>query len=212
MTTHRPPSAPRFRTRVGLSATYNTSLARIVANAVHRMLTKCEAYGERYAAGADRTPDDVLERLLEYAAREHGNGSNEVVGDLAGYRCGASRREPRDRKPGETAEARDFRLRHALGHVLDAHTPVSRAVADSQDWYGYEESVADLFALMDLLPDATLDEWAAQGRTESEMMWAAFCETKRYCPRWSKARIEDRLRLRFLFASLIDRSKSPVTF
>src|SRR5579859_5190952 len=51
--------------------------------------------------------------------------------------------------PGE----KRFAVRHGLGHVLAGHVAEVSFAHDGHDWSAHEESVADLFAWADLIPE-----------------------------------------------------------
>lgn len=99
----------------------------------------------------------------------------------------------REQTPGE----RRFATRHGLAHVLAGDVDgVSWADTD-HDWPSREETIADLFALADLIPDRMIEEWRVAGFTRPEQHVRLRCEIQRYCPAWPDARIEQRARQRY---------------
>lgn len=93
--------------------------------------------------------------------------------------------------PGEKRLA----MRHGLAHVLAGHLDTYVSAGD-RSWGSYEETVADLFALVDLIPNRAVADLRSAGFTEAERMRWVTCELRRYAPRWPAARIADRVRLR----------------
>ncbi|MBK8002399.1 MAG: ImmA/IrrE family metallo-endopeptidase [Gemmatimonadetes bacterium] len=94
-----------------------------------------------------------------------------------------------------TAERR-FAMRHGLAHVLDGHLRDLTPAADSGDWRSYEEAVADLFALVDLVPDHQIDTLPLDA-AESEQLeeWVRQQATK-HVSGWSEERLDHRARVR----------------
>jgi hypothetical protein len=58
----------------------------------------------------------------------------------------------------QTAGEKRLAIRHALGHVLGGHCSDLSYSHDGHDWRSYEETVADLFALVDLVPDYRVED------------------------------------------------------
>lgn len=90
---------------------------------------------------------------------------------------------------------RRFALRHGLAHVLAGHA-LERVWR--QEGPSLEESVADLFALADLIPNRLLadrvDTWRLpEGRILAELM----AEVLQFAPDWSPDKVLDRVRLRW---------------
>ena len=87
-----------------------------------------------------------------------------------------------------TSERR-FAMRHGLAHVLDGHLRDLAPAADGGDWRTYEEAVADLFALVDLVPDHQLDNFAKLTTGQSELEEAVLQEMRKYVPEWPGERL-----------------------
>ena len=98
----------------------------------------------------------------------------------------------RHQAPGE----RRFAIRHGLAHVLAGHVDEISFARDGHDWRGFEESVADLFAIADLVPDRMLREAEEAGLNPVETGRWVQGEIWRYVPNWPDARIQDRAALR----------------
>lgn len=98
----------------------------------------------------------------------------------------------REQTPGEKRLA----VRHGLGHVLAGHVAEMQFSRGDQDVFGLEETVADLFALMDLIPSRTVGELLAAGYRGAELDRWLTCELRRYAPNWSEERMRDRVALR----------------
>ncbi len=64
------------------------------------------------------------------------------------------------------------------------------------DWRDYEEQVADLFALVDLIPNRLLMQWQAVCDTQQDLESYVTDELRRYVPDWPDERVADRVRLR----------------
>jgi len=86
-----------------------------------------------------------------------------------------------------TAERR-FAMRHGLAHVLDGHLRDLAPAADGGHWETYEEAVADLFALVDLMPDHQLDTLVQVGAARQELEASVREVTKTYAPEWPQER------------------------
>lgn len=91
--------------------------------------------------------------------------------------------------PGEKRLA----IRHGLAHVLAGDVDDLAFSHDGHAWQSREETVADLFALIDLVPWRVLSERLAVGYTLEELRWWLFCELRRYAPSWPVERIRDRV-------------------
>lgn len=94
-----------------------------------------------------------------------------------------------------TAERR-FAMRHGLAHVLDGHLRDLAPAADSGDWRSYEEAVADLFALVDLVPDHQLDSLVQAGIGPDRLEGLVLEEARKYAPDWPPERLSHRALLR----------------
>lgn len=95
----------------------------------------------------------------------------------------------------QTAGEKRLAMRHGLAHVLAGHLD-DYVRAGDRNWGSYEETVADLFALVDLIPNRMLAELRSAGFTKVERRRWAARELRRYAPRWPAVRIADRIRLR----------------
>jgi len=94
-----------------------------------------------------------------------------------------------------TAERR-FAMRHGLAHVLDGHLRDLAPAADGGHWETYEEAVADLFALADLVPDHQLDTLVRAGAAHQELEASVREVSRQYAPEWPKERLAQRAFLR----------------
>lgn len=96
---------------------------------------------------------------------------------------------------GQPYAERRFAMRHGLAHVLAGHA-MDRVWR--QDGPSMEESVADLFALADLMPDREL-AGVVDGGTLSEPMLQAYLMARvlEYAPSWEPAKVLDRVSLRW---------------
>lgn len=94
-----------------------------------------------------------------------------------------------------TAERR-FAMRHGLAHVLDGHLRDLAPAADGGHWETYEEAVADLFALVDLVPDHQLDTLVQAGAVYQELEASVREVTRKYAPEWPEERLSQRASLR----------------
>ncbi|MBK7716808.1 MAG: ImmA/IrrE family metallo-endopeptidase [Gemmatimonadetes bacterium] len=94
-----------------------------------------------------------------------------------------------------TAERR-FAMRHGLAHVLDGHLRDLAPAADSGHWETYEEAVADLFAMVDLVPDHQLDTLVQAGAAHQELESSVREVTRKYAPDWPEERLAQRVGLR----------------
>ncbi|MGH9659409.1 MAG: ImmA/IrrE family metallo-endopeptidase [Bryobacteraceae bacterium] len=108
-----------------------------------------------------------------------------------------------------TAERR-FAMRHGLAHVLDGHLRDLAPAADSGDWQTYEEAVADLFALVDLVPDHQLATLVQLGASQEKLEASVREEAKKYAPEWPEERISQRARLRVRMYLRGRRAEDPV--
>lgn len=95
-------------------------------------------------------------------------------------------------------DARRFALRHGLAHVLAYHTDI--ASPDDGSWHSFEETVADLFAIVDIIPDVKLEELREAGYSEREIEHWCYGEIAMWTCDWPGERITDRVRLRLEFS------------
>lgn len=102
----------------------------------------------------------------------------------------------REQPPG----ARRFALRHGLAHVLAGHTSAAEHVHALADWSSWEESLADLFALLDIAPAWQLEELRAAGYSAEEVERWLYAEIARWTTGWLPERLRDRVRLRLTFS------------
>lgn len=86
---------------------------------------------------------------------------------------------------------RALALRHGLGHVLAGHVDEPTFTGEWRDPWSHEERTADVFALLDLVPDRILRAWPEA--TRKEQLWA---EILAYAPTWPSERVADRVQLR----------------
>lgn len=89
-----------------------------------------------------------------------------------------------------------FALRHGLGHVLAGHVNEIAFMSTAGDYMAHEERVADLFALMDAIPDRVLATLRDAGYSDSEVQRWVYAEIARWTGGWEPARIRDRVALR----------------
>lgn len=98
----------------------------------------------------------------------------------------------RAQTPGE----KRFAVRHGLGHVLASHVDEVSYARDGHDPFALEETVADLFAIVDLVPRGRLGQLAGAGYSAAEIERWLMCELRRYVPSWPDDRLHDRIDLR----------------
>lgn len=96
----------------------------------------------------------------------------------------------------QTPGQKRFAARHGLGHVLAGHVDDLAFAHDGHDWHGFEETVADLFALVDAIPDRELAELRVAGYESGEIERWVYAEVARWTAGWSPERILDRVALR----------------
>lgn len=89
---------------------------------------------------------------------------------------------------------RRYALRHGLGHVLAGHTCLGGQ--RDRDWTARDEAVADLFALIDVVPSWRLGELIAAGYEQSEVERWVYAEVARWTSGWSSERLASRVWLR----------------
>jgi hypothetical protein len=97
----------------------------------------------------------------------------------------------------QTAGEKRLAMRHGLSHVLAGDVSDFCSHRDHH-WSTHEESVADLFALADLVPDRELGNLRTAGYSLDEVRHWIWCEIKRYAPDWPSERVDDRVHLRVL--------------
>lgn len=94
---------------------------------------------------------------------------------------------------------RAFALRHGLGHVAAGHvTDIAflRSLEERNEWMAHEERVADLFALVDLVPWWQIGE-LRKGRTSWGALRQMCCRIiRQHTIDWPEARVMDRAELR----------------
>lgn len=106
-----------------------------------------------------------------------------------------------------TLGERRFAMRHGLAHVLDGHLRDLAPAADSGDWRTYEETVADIFALVDLTPDHQLDVLLGFGAGYEELEAWVREEAAKYAQEWPEDRLSHRAKLRVRMYLRRDRSR-----
>ena len=91
---------------------------------------------------------------------------------------------------------RRFARRHGAGHVAAGHVSEVTFLSNARDWRARHERVADVFALIDLLPWWSLDEARRRRLTWREMRQDC-CQAIRYFTLdWPEERVLDRADLR----------------
>jgi hypothetical protein len=96
-----------------------------------------------------------------------------------------------------SAERSRFALRHGVGHVVGGHVTEPRYLSDRNEVMHFDERVADLFALADLVPFY----FVADCRSKQHMSWRAIrheiCkEIRLFTGDWPELRVADRADLR----------------
>lgn len=92
--------------------------------------------------------------------------------------------------------AKRFALRHGIGHVLAHHVDEVAFLAAGDDFMAHEERVADVFALVDAIPDRQLYELRQAGYSAVEIERWVYAEIGRWTSGWEPERIRDRTTLR----------------
>ncbi len=166
-----------------------------VSDRVRQLVRECHRLGILYAS-EDWSPlsDITLGLLLERAGIRWRYCDLEHVGEIVWPPvCGVHLMQVnRQQSPGE----RRLAIRHGLAHVLAGDVAELTFAREGHDWRGREETVADLFALVDLIPDRQLAELRAAGYAPDELARWVYCEIARYAPRWPTERIGARAQLR----------------
>lgn len=91
---------------------------------------------------------------------------------------------------------RGFARRHGAGHVAAGHVSEIAFLSNARDYRSRQERVADLFALIDLVPWWSLDEGRRRRLTWRELR-QDLCQTIRYYTLdWPEDRVLDRADLR----------------
>lgn len=95
-------------------------------------------------------------------------------------------------------DARRFACRHGMAHVLAGHTV---GPAHDAGWSSWDETLADLFALLDVIPDHRIEELRAEGLNEAELERWVYAEVARWtCGWWPPERLAERVKLRLIGA------------
>lgn len=108
------------------------------------------------------------------------------------------------RKGLPTNEKR-FALRHGLAHLVggeldDCEAGQVRFMSSVMDLMSLEERRADLFALVDMIPDYRIAEIPSEGVADLELGVAA--RIRKLLPSWPEERVMDRARLRVLYFAM----------
>jgi len=93
----------------------------------------------------------------------------------------------------QTPGVRRFGLRHGLAHVLHGDNV---AFVTGGTWDCFEETVADLFACLDVLPDWRLDELRQAGYSEQDIEHWCYGELSAWTSDWDPERLRERVWLR----------------
>lgn len=97
----------------------------------------------------------------------------------------------------QTTAQRRFAVRHGLGHVLAGHVSNIAYSHDGHAWQLDAETVADLFAMMDLIHDERLGELRAAGYSADELeRWIYADLAAHWTADWEPERLADRASLR----------------
>ena len=100
----------------------------------------------------------------------------------------------RSQTPGEKM----FALRHGFAHVLARHVGDLSFAREGHDWRCFEETVADGFALIDLVADRDLRTRLQDGWTWRDVQGWIGLQLRHYAPRWRPERALARLEFRLL--------------
>lgn len=97
----------------------------------------------------------------------------------------------------QTPAQRRFAVRHGLGHVLAGHVADLAYAHDGHDWRLHQETVADLFAMMDLIHDERIAQLRTAGYLPAELeRWIYADLAAHWTDGWTPERLADRAALR----------------
>lgn len=105
-------------------------------------------------------------------------------------------------RKGLPVNEKRFALRHGLAHLIggeldDCEAGQVRFMSSVLDLMSLEERRADLFALIDMVPDHWISEVPTQGKADLEY-WVAE-RIRVLLPSWPEERVKDRARLRVTY-------------
>ncbi|MBK8006736.1 MAG: hypothetical protein IPK12_23390 [Gemmatimonadetes bacterium] len=100
------------------------------------------------------------------------------------------------------APARRLALRHGLAHLVAGelegeYDSGPRFMSSVHDYMALEERRADLFALVDLIPDRELEAAVRAHHSPVSARWWMEGQIQQFAADWPKDRLEDRARLRW---------------
>lgn len=95
-----------------------------------------------------------------------------------------------------TPERARFALRHGVGHVVGGHVTEPRYLSDRNEIMHFEERVADLFALADLVPFYVIDDRRRQRQGWRVIRHELCKEIRHFTVEWPEGRVADRADLR----------------
>lgn len=100
------------------------------------------------------------------------------------------------------APARRLALRHGLAHLIAGelegeYDSGPRFMSSVHDYMAIEERRADLFALVDLIPDRDLEVAVRAHPSPLSALWWMVGQIQQFTTEWPKDRLEDRARLRW---------------
>lgn len=98
--------------------------------------------------------------------------------------------------------ARRLALRHGLAHLVAGelegeYDSGPRFMSSVHDYMALEERRADLFGLVDLVPDRDLAAAVRAHHSPTTARWWMESQIQQFAPNWPKDRLEDRARLRW---------------
>src|SRR5574337_1060676 len=167
------------------------SFASTVCRGVDRLVAACDRLGVAYNSEFSPLSDLTFALLLTRAAVRWRYAPLE--GGICEIVCPAiyGVHLMQVDKHLTTAERRSA-MRHGLAHPLDGHLRDLAPAADGGHWETYEEAVADLFALVDLVPDHQLDTLVHAGTAPQELEASVREVTRKYAPEWPEDRLSQR--------------------
>lgn len=168
--------------------------------AVRNLLAECEHHGVLYASEWSPLSEITLALLFDRCGIRWRHRPMEGLCEIVWPPiCGIYVMHiDRD----QSSCARRFAMRHGLAHVLAGHVADLAFAHDGRDWSCHEETVADLFALLDIIPGYQLDELRAAGYEPSEVERWIYTTIATWTSDWSPERIRDRVTLRLATPTL----------